>query len=146
MRSCWKCRKALESLERHHINGNHNDSRSFNIINLCKPCHNTIQAICDKCDNLLNCHVKRFQECWYFDAGLPPIHFRISRTFNDGVLVAVESRKRYLKGKSDCHAMVAVKDDHLKITCLFQKIKKLDYPCPYSAGLEGCSLEENERR
>ena len=76
MRQCWRCRTTKNYVGSHHINRNHNDSRSFNKIGLCKRCHDVIQGVCDKCSNQPDCHIKRFQQCWYFDDAIPPIYYR----------------------------------------------------------------------
>lgn len=73
---CWRCRSKRMTGAVHHINGNHNDVRSFNEIGLCPDCHDTVQGICDKCANQSKCHIKMFQTCWRFEDALPPINFR----------------------------------------------------------------------
>ena len=141
MRSCWKCREAIKEMSVHHINGNHNDSRSFNLINLCPQCHNVIQAVCDKCDNLLNCHVKRFRECWYFDSGLPPIYFRPKRVDWDGTQIDLRAFQRPRKPIYDCRCMINLYGKDLKLVCLLFKVKsRQSFPCHYFED-SGCTLE-----
>jgi len=76
-KQCWKCRTRKGTISFHHINGNHNDVRKFNLINLCSKCHDVVQGICDKCQNQRDCYGIRFCNCWRFEDALPPIYYRV---------------------------------------------------------------------
>ena len=145
MKSCWKCRKAEKFMSPHHINGNPNDSRIFNLISLCKGCHDVVQAVCDKCDNQLNCYIKFFQECWLFDSGLPPIHFRKKVIPMEPPKRDPRGRKRLNKPTWNCVCMLHLLYSKLKIVCLLHKIRGMQrHPCVYRFD-DGCTLKPEEK-
>ena len=132
----------------HHINGNFNDSRSFNRISLCKACHDVVQAVCDECSNQLNCHVKCFQECWLFDSGLPPIHFQKKIPLdvpNQANKPSTRGRKRLGKPIWECRSILSLINAKFKVICLVDKIHgSHPYPCVYRFE-DGCTIDPENR-
>ena len=76
MKQCWRCRTTTATIERHHVNGNHEDDKPQNILSLCTKCHDLVQEICDKCEDQKDCYTQKLQRCWRFEDALPPIYFK----------------------------------------------------------------------
>ena len=76
MSRCWKCgASGLSQHNKHHIDGSHENNAPTNKITLCPECHNFVEGICSECETQLECHVRRFKDCWRFESNLPPIYF-----------------------------------------------------------------------
>ena len=96
MNRCWRCRGISYAGSIHHINGDGQDDRISNKIRLCLKCHDFVQGICGKCDQQVNCYVKRFQLCWKFEDNVPPIYFR-NKIEGDSIMISVDNDKPSIK-------------------------------------------------
>lgn len=123
---CWKCKKQINKINIHHVDGNHENNNFNNKVYLCKKCHDLVQGICDKCEKLKSCRMAIFKECWSFDDAFPPIYFKINSLPRESI---------------NCKSMVYLKDNQLYIICLLGKINnKFKYPCQFNN--YGCAYEK----